>query len=306
MVSRRVISSAATAILMQHGTSHIDRCYSFRAGLFSRETTYTIAPDELLWKNDRREGRISLAGVKEVRFYRLIVYENRATSRKTLWFCRLRDARGEVVRLSPLHFAGLRNYEDRSLRYGVFVESLLAELRRHNPTLSVRRQPHWQRRLGQAIVSAGSLVLVGLIRLIRASGWEGSSEITSFVTRRIGPLLRGHRVARANLMAAFPEKPQAEIDRILDGMWDNLGRLPIEMVFVDRLFDYDLDTGEGSRIVIDAAVAERLKRLREKTAPAICFSAHLANWELPAVAVAAMGIRSAVVYHAPDSQALAN
>ena len=57
--------------------------------------------------------------------------------------------------------------------------------------------------------------------------------------RRIGPWLPEHRIGRANLVAAFPEKSPAEIERILRGVWDNLGRVGAEFAHIDRLWDYE-------------------------------------------------------------------
>jgi len=74
-------------------------------------------------------------------------------------------------------------------------------------------------RWSRLIVSAGSSILVGLVKLIRASNREEIAEITSYVTRKIGPHLRAHRVARANLAAAFPHMSSVDIDRILLGVW---------------------------------------------------------------------------------------
>jgi KDO2-lipid IV(A) lauroyltransferase len=113
-------------------------------------------------------------------------------------------------------------------------------------------------------------------------------------------------VGRANLIAAFPEKSSSEIDRILVAVWENLGRLPVEFAFLDRLWDFDLHKGGGHRISIDPVVAERIRKLRDKGGPALCFGAHLANWEMPALAASAMGFKSAMVYRPPDSTRLAD
>ena len=45
--------------------------------------------------------------------------------------------------------------------------------------------------------------------------------------------------------------------------------------------------------------------LRTDGKPALCFAAHLANWELPAIAAAAHGLPSAVVYRMPNNKAVA-
>jgi KDO2-lipid IV(A) lauroyltransferase len=182
----------------------------------------------------------------------------------------------------------------------------LQELKRVDPKLEVTFERHWNMRLNRLLVSVGSSVLVSLVRLIRVSNRENISGVTSYATRSIGPHLRAHRVARANLAAAFPEKSSSEIDRILLGVWENFGRVPVEFAFLDRLWDYDLDKGCGHRILIDPVVAERIKKLRDKGGPALCFGAHLANWEMPALAASALGFKSAMVYRPPDSRRLAD
>ena len=60
-------------------------------------------------------------------------------------------------------------------------------------------------------------------------------EISFDYTRSLGPVLTEHRIGRANLVAAFPEKSAAEIDDILRGVWDNLGRVAAELAHIDRL-----------------------------------------------------------------------
>src|SRR3989304_10310193 len=53
--------------------------------------------------------------------------------------------------------------------------------------------------------------------------------------RRIGPWLPEHRIGRANLTAAFPQWPPAEIERVLGGVWENLGQLGAEFLHLDHL-----------------------------------------------------------------------
>ncbi len=57
--------------------------------------------------------------------------------------------------------------------------------------------------------------------------------------RTIGPWLPEHRTGRANLRAAFPEKTDAEIETILRGVWDNLGRVGAEIAHLDHICSGD-------------------------------------------------------------------
>jgi Kdo2-lipid IVA lauroyltransferase/acyltransferase len=220
-------------------------------------------------------------------------------TQRTYWVCSIRCKSGKRVSILPLHYVRFRKWEDRSPQFGAMVRPFLQELKRVSPALDVSFEQHWDLKLKRLVVSCGGSILVGLVRLIRISNQEGVAEISSYVTRKIGPYLRAHRIGRANLVAAFPDKSAQEIDRILTEVWGNLGRLPVEFAFLDRLWDFNLDEGYGRRISMDPVVVERIRRLKEKGGPALCFGAHLANWEIPALAAAALGFKSAMVYRPP-------
>jgi KDO2-lipid IV(A) lauroyltransferase len=291
---------------MQQDTLTVGQSYSSRPSFFARERSYKIAPDAIEWRSGADQGRINYASVKEVRFYRTFMRGGRTANRKTVWFCRIDCYSGESAIISPLHYVRFRTWEDRSLQFAYFVRPLIAELRRSNPTLEVASGRHWNVKLNRLAASTGSSLLVRLVNVIRASNRENIAEVTSYFTRKIGPLLRAHRVGRANLAVSFPEKSPREIEQILRGVWENVGRLPVEFAFIDRLWDYDLDKRSGHRIVVDAAAAERIKMLRDNGGPALCFGAHLANWEMPALAAAALGLKSAMIYRPPNSKTLAD
>ena len=124
--------------------------------------------------------------------------------------------------------------------------------------------------------------------------------------RRIGPWLPEHRIGRANLAAAFPEKSPAEIDRILSGVWDNVGRIGAEYAHLDRLWDYDRSGQHRGRMLDSEASLERAYRLRDDNKPALIFSAHLANWELAALGAVAFGLETTVLYRRPNLGAVAD
>jgi KDO2-lipid IV(A) lauroyltransferase len=118
--------------------------------------------------------------------------------------------------------------------------------------------------------------------------------------RRIGPFLPEHRVGRANLAAAFPEKSASEIEAILREVWANLGRVGAEFAHLDRLWDFDVEHPNRGRIEVAPADVERFLKVRDRNKAVVAFAAHLGNWELSAVAAATHGIAGAVLYRAPN------
>jgi KDO2-lipid IV(A) lauroyltransferase len=146
-------------------------------------------------------------------------------------------------------------------------------------------------------------VAAWLVAWLRRGDPDRASDRWGALVRRIGPWLPAHRIGQANLRAAVPEKDAAWIDATLREAWENLGRVIGEFVHLHRIWDYDPDHPNAGRIVTDDAPV--LVALRDDGLPALCFAAHLANWELPAVAAHQHGMATAVVYRMPNNRAIA-
>lgn len=152
-----------------------------------------------------------------------------------------------------------------------------------------------KRRLRKAGQNALGHLAVGMLKVIRHSEPDRMSDRLGGLMRRIGPLLPEHRIGRENLVAAFPEKSPAEIEAILAGAWDNLGRLGAEFAHLDRLRQH-----HPERLEFTPETAARFDRLRDDGKPALVFAAHLANWEMPAVGARVYDLPSTVLFRAPN------
>jgi KDO2-lipid IV(A) lauroyltransferase len=163
----------------------------------------------------------------------------------------------------------------------------------------------WRRALkcaGNAVL--GALVL-GLLRFLRLFDPDKLADFAGWTTRTFGPWLPENNIGRANLVAAFPEKSPAEIDKILGGVWDNLGRLGAEFAQLDRIWDWDpAEPDRTKRIIITREQIDRYMALANDGKPALVFAAHLANWELPAICAATYQLESAVLYRRPNIPAI--
>lgn len=157
-------------------------------------------------------------------------------------------------------------------------------------------------RLADALVAA---LVRGAFALLRALGPDRAAALGGCVARTLGPLLPVHRVALDNIRHAFPDLPASEHRRIAREAWDNLGRTACEYVHMDRIWDLDLNRPEAGRIKTSPEVIARFEELRDDGKPALIFAAHLANWELPAIAAARHGLAAAVLYRRPNNAAVA-
>jgi Kdo2-lipid IVA lauroyltransferase/acyltransferase len=151
--------------------------------------------------------------------------------------------------------------------------------------------------LGEAAV--GNLT-IGMLRATRYFDPIKTADMFGRITRLIGPALREQRIGRANLTAAFPEKSPEEIEAILAGVWDNLGRVGAEFAHLDHVWEFDRAHPEDSRIEIQERTHELFAQLRLDGKPALIFAAHLGNWELPALAAVAHGLDAAILYRRPN------
>jgi len=144
---------------------------------------------------------------------------------------------------------------------------------------------------------------VGLLWILRRIDRKRMANIVGWQLRKVGPWFPEHRIGRANLAAAFPDKSPAEIEKILSGVWDNLGRVAAEFAHIDRMTIYDPDKAQQSGdldVVYDQTTDERFKQLRLGGKPTLIFAAHLANWELPARTPQAFGFVASILYRRPN------
>src|SRR5271169_468777 len=147
--------------------------------------------------------------------------------------------------------------------------------------------------IGEAAVGAAT---IGLLRTTRYFDPIKTANLFGRVMRLIGPTLREQRIGRANLTAAFPEKSPEQIETILAGVWDNLGRVGAEFAHLDHIWEHDPAHPEDSRIEIEPRTHELFAQLRLDGKPALIFASHLGNWELPALAAVAHGLDAAILY----------
>lgn len=144
-------------------------------------------------------------------------------------------------------------------------------------------------------VQAGAAVMV--YGLFAALPLDWASGFGGWLLRMVGPRLRRlSNIARRNLAAAFPEADRDEIERIVVGMWDNLGRTLGEYPHLSTL------VGKG-RVVVDGRDVVAL--LRDDGRAGLFFAAHLGNWEVGPLAAVGEGLPLSVVYRAPNNPMVA-
>lgn len=138
-------------------------------------------------------------------------------------------------------------------------------------------------------------LMKGVFGFAALFGVERASGIGGWLARTFAPLFPPHKTARANLKAAFPEKSDDEINRILKDMWENFGRTMFEIPLLGKLLPY----GEGALTTVKGA--EIIDEVLAEGKGAIFIASHCANWEVLPTAIRRKGYELNGVYRAANN-----
>jgi len=161
-----------------------------------------------------------------------------------------------------------------------------------------------RRRLKIMLDATSGPIAVGLMRSVKLVDRKRAANLTGALMRKIGPLRNEHRVGREQLRAAFPEKSGAEIEKILDGVWDNLGRVAAEFVHLDEFKVAEEGSNGPDTIILGPETFARGRRTLSSSKATLTFASHLANWEISAVVAKKFGANTAVLYRRPNIPAI--
>lgn len=121
---------------------------------------------------------------------------------------------------------------------------------------------------------------------------DAASAVGGALGRMIGPRLAASRKARRHISLALPERTKEDIEAIVRGMWDNLGRVVAEYPHLSYIVRHRL-TVRDEAIVDETLAAGR---------GAVFFSLHMGNWEIPPVYLHVIkGADVQSMYRAPNN-----
>ena len=120
-----------------------------------------------------------------------------------------------------------------------------------------------------------AMVEFGLF-LFRTIGLKNSSNLASFLAKTIGKRIAVNNLAKENITKALPNLSAAEVENVIDGMWDNLGRIVGEFVHIAKFSGAEL----MSYAEFDEESKKNIDDIKKNFSGGIIFSAHIGNWEI--------------------------
>lgn len=136
----------------------------------------------------------------------------------------------------------------------------------------------------QILQGTVTALLLGLAILLPS---RMASDAGSVLARTIGPLLHWHRRGMANLAHVYPEMSDAGRRKVMNGVWDNLGRTLGE--FAGR-----------SKVGVPVTVSG-LEHVPPEGTAVIFVTAHMANWEALILFSSLSGREVLNIYRRPNN-----
>ena len=125
--------------------------------------------------------------------------------------------------------------------------------------------------------------------IFKIIGLKNSSNLSCFIFKVIGPLLRNKNKIKSNIQTALPNIKKSKEKEIINKMWCNYGRVFAEYMHLKKLRDNNFKYIKINNV-------NRLEELRKKNKPILFFSGHFANFELLAMIIEEKKFQVSAIY----------
>ena len=137
------------------------------------------------------------------------------------------------------------------------------------------------------------------IIIVKAGLWfftrlepQTASNIASKIARIIGKKISVNKLAYSNISRAMPQLNHEQKEEIIDGMWDNLGRIIGEFGHIAKLSSPELE----KYYEMSDETRDNLQKMKDSKKGGIIFCGHLGNWEIGPKIFLKYGLNVGTVY----------
>jgi KDO2-lipid IV(A) lauroyltransferase len=135
------------------------------------------------------------------------------------------------------------------------------------------------------------VLVIFFFLIFKIIGLKLSSALGEYIGKYFGPLFRNKTIAKKNILIAFPNISQEEINSIINSMWKNIGRIFGEYVHINKFSVVD-----EKKVKIIFTNRKNIEMLKNNNYPIVFFSGHFANFELMARCLRELGFNIGAIY----------
>ena len=135
------------------------------------------------------------------------------------------------------------------------------------------------------------IIVISFFFIFKIIGLKLSSTTGEFIGKYFGHFFRNKKVAKKNIVIVFPNISEEEINKLLNNMWKNIGRIFGEYIHINK---FSLINNSKQKIIINNE--KYIKILKNNKKPIIFFSGHFANFELMAKCLKELGFNIGAIY----------
>jgi Lauroyl/myristoyl acyltransferase len=135
------------------------------------------------------------------------------------------------------------------------------------------------------------LFIISLFSIFKIIGLRNASNLGAILGKFLGPLFRSKKIIKENIKNSLGNISQTQEEKIINGMWSNIGRTLAEYVF---LKDFKFNRTNVNHMKINGT--KYLIEIKKSNNPVIFYSGHFANFELMAMELDKFGIKTAAIY----------
>ena len=135
------------------------------------------------------------------------------------------------------------------------------------------------------------IIVISFFFIFKIIGLKLSSTAGEFIGKYFGHFFRNKKVVKKNIVIVFPNISEEEINKLLNNMWKNIGRIFGEYIHINK---FSLINNSKQKIIINNE--KYIEILKNNKKPIIFFSGHFANFELMAKCLKELDFNIGAIY----------
>ena len=82
------------------------------------------------------------------------------------------------------------------------------------------------------------ILVIFFFLVFKIIGLKLSSDLGEIIGKYFGPLFRKRKIAKKNILIAFPNFNEKSINEMIDRMWKNIGRIFGEYIHINKFHNW--------------------------------------------------------------------